>query len=216
MTSGSTREFMALCVIAQHFGRPGTRTDQAWVESFNGHLKIEFPHLLAIEDPATLRAELAVTRQFWNAIRLHAGIGYVTPNDEHKGRGEAHSQSTPGRARSRPQSPACLASPEPAHSTHPGSRRCWLIELGYLSQSQKHLTHARRFSTFAASVRLTRGNKCPQISPFSGSGSLPARTVKALIKLFATYFPAHTTHQAVRTALLMRYPKRALPNSWRK
>jgi transposase InsO family protein len=80
---------MALCAIAQHFGRPGTPTDQAWVESFNGHLKVEFPHLLAIEDPATLRAELAVTREFWNAVRLHAGVGYVTPNDEHEGRGEA-------------------------------------------------------------------------------------------------------------------------------
>jgi putative transposase len=89
MTSGSTREFMALCAIAQHFGRPGTPTDQAWIESFNGHLKAEFPHLLAIEDPATLRAELAVTREHWNAVRLHAGIGYVTPNDEHEGRGEA-------------------------------------------------------------------------------------------------------------------------------
>ncbi len=33
MTSGSTREFMALCAIAQHFGRPGTPTDQAWIES---------------------------------------------------------------------------------------------------------------------------------------------------------------------------------------
>ncbi|MEY8016639.1 transposase [Mycobacterium servetii] len=89
MTSGSTREFMAMSAIAQHFGRPGTPTDQAWIESFNGHLKAEFPHLLAIEDPATLRAELAVTRQFWNGVRLHAGIGYVTPNDEHEGRGEA-------------------------------------------------------------------------------------------------------------------------------
>ncbi len=28
MTSGSTREFLALCAIAQHFGRPGTPTDQ--------------------------------------------------------------------------------------------------------------------------------------------------------------------------------------------
>ena len=27
MISGSTREFMALCAIAQHFGRPGTPTD---------------------------------------------------------------------------------------------------------------------------------------------------------------------------------------------
>jgi hypothetical protein len=29
MISGSTREFMALCAIAQHFGRPGSPTDQA-------------------------------------------------------------------------------------------------------------------------------------------------------------------------------------------
>ena len=28
MRSGSTREFMALCAIAQHFGRPGTPTDE--------------------------------------------------------------------------------------------------------------------------------------------------------------------------------------------
>ena len=43
MTSGSTREFMALCAIAQHFGRPGTPTDQAWIESLNGHLKGRVP-----------------------------------------------------------------------------------------------------------------------------------------------------------------------------
>jgi len=42
MISGSTREFMALCVIAQHFGRPGTPTDQAWIESLNGHIKAEY------------------------------------------------------------------------------------------------------------------------------------------------------------------------------
>jgi putative transposase len=88
MTSGSTREFMAMCAIAQHFGRPGTPTDQAWIESLNGHLK-GYPHLLAIGDPATLRAELEITRAHYNGVRLHAGIGYVTPNDEHEGRGEA-------------------------------------------------------------------------------------------------------------------------------
>jgi putative transposase len=88
MTSGSTREFMALCAIAQHFGRPGTPTDQAWIESLNGHIKIDYPHLLAIRDPATLRAELAVVRAHYNGVRLHQGIGYVTPNDEHEGRGE--------------------------------------------------------------------------------------------------------------------------------
>ncbi|HSO54635.1 MAG TPA: integrase core domain-containing protein [Actinomycetes bacterium] len=88
MTSGSTREFMALCAIHQHFGRPGTPTDQAWIESLFGHVKAEWPHLLAIRDPAVLRAELAVVRQRYNGVRLHAGIGYVTPDDEHQGRGQ--------------------------------------------------------------------------------------------------------------------------------
>jgi putative transposase len=89
MTSGSTRQFMALCAIAQHFGRPGTPTDQAWIESLNGHIKAEYPYLLAIRDPATLRAELKITRVHYNGVRLHAGVGYVTPNDEHEGRGKA-------------------------------------------------------------------------------------------------------------------------------
>jgi putative transposase len=89
MTSGSTREFMALCAIHQHFGRPGTPTDQAWIESLFGHVKAEWPHLLTIRDPAVLRAELALVRERYNGVRLHAGIGYVTPNDEHEGRGAA-------------------------------------------------------------------------------------------------------------------------------
>ena len=89
MTSGSTREFMALCAIAQHFGRPGTPTDQAWIESFNGHLKAEYPHLESITDIEVLRRELDLIRPRWNGVRLHAGIGYVTPDDEHEGRGPA-------------------------------------------------------------------------------------------------------------------------------
>jgi len=36
-----------------------------------------------------LRAELAVVRRRSNGVRLHAGIGYVTPDDEHEGRGQA-------------------------------------------------------------------------------------------------------------------------------
>jgi hypothetical protein len=89
MTSGSTREFMALCAIHQHFGRPGIPTDQAWIESLFGHVKAEWPHLNQIRDPAVLRAELALVRERYNGVRLHAGIGYVTPNDEHQGRGPA-------------------------------------------------------------------------------------------------------------------------------
>jgi hypothetical protein len=43
MTAGSTREFMAMCAIAQHFGRPGTPTDQAWIESLFSHIKADWP-----------------------------------------------------------------------------------------------------------------------------------------------------------------------------
>jgi len=87
MTSGSTREFLAMCAIAQHFGRPGTPTDQAWIESLFSHVKADWPHLDEIRDPAVLRAELATVRDEYNTRRLHAGIGYVTPDDEHEGRG---------------------------------------------------------------------------------------------------------------------------------
>lgn len=87
MTSGSTREFMAMCAIAQHFGRPGTPTDQAWIESLFSHVKAEWPHLDRIRDPEVLRAELVAVRYDYNVVRLHAGIGYVTPADEHDGRG---------------------------------------------------------------------------------------------------------------------------------
>jgi transposase InsO family protein len=89
MTSGSTREFLVMCAIAQHFGRPGTPTDQAWIESLFSHIKADWPHLDAIRDPAVLRAELASVRHAYNTQRLHAGIGYITPDDEHQGRGPA-------------------------------------------------------------------------------------------------------------------------------
>jgi putative transposase len=87
MTAIDTRQFMALMTIAQHHGRPGTPTDQAHVESFFSHLKGDRPHLSSITDPAALDTELARIRTEYNTVRLHASIGYVTPDDEHQGRG---------------------------------------------------------------------------------------------------------------------------------
>ena len=63
--------------------------DQSWIESFFGHLKTENPHLDTITDPGVLRAELDHLRGHYNTVRLHEGIGYVTPDDEHHGRGPA-------------------------------------------------------------------------------------------------------------------------------
>jgi transposase InsO family protein len=93
MTATDTRSFMALCSIAQHFGRPGVPTDQAPIESFFGHVKTDWPHLEAIDDPEILAAELERVRSEYNQVRLHAAIGYVTPNDEHHGRGDAIRQA---------------------------------------------------------------------------------------------------------------------------
>ena len=87
MTAIDTRQFMALMAIAQHHGRPGTPTDQAHIESFFSHLKGDWAHLVEIRDPAALDSELARIRGEYNTVRLHAAIGYVTPDDEHHGRG---------------------------------------------------------------------------------------------------------------------------------
>lgn len=72
-----------MCAIAQHFARPGTATDQASIESLFTPIEADWPRLdhNTERDP---RAELASAR---NTRRLHAEIGYVTPDDEHDGRG---------------------------------------------------------------------------------------------------------------------------------
>ena len=102
MRSHTTRQFMAACAIMQRFGRPGTPADQAWIESLFAHIKTDWPHLEKIRDPGELERELDRVRAEYNTIRLHAGIGYVTPDDEHHGRGEAIRQARrDGLARAR-------------------------------------------------------------------------------------------------------------------
>ena len=53
------------------------------------HIKGEWPHLEKIRDPGEPDAELDRVRTEYNTVRLHAGIGYVTPDDEHNGPGDA-------------------------------------------------------------------------------------------------------------------------------
>lgn len=102
MRSHTTREFFAGVAIAQQFGRPGTPTDQAWIETLFGHVKNEWPHLEKIRHPGELEAELELRRHEYNTVRLHAAIGYVTPDDEHEGRGDAiRAQRRDGLARAR-------------------------------------------------------------------------------------------------------------------
>ena len=93
MRSVTTREFMAGVAIAQQSGRPHTPADQAWIETLSGHVKGEWPHLEKIRDPGELDLELDRVRHEYNTVRLHAAIGYITPDDEHEGRGEAIRQA---------------------------------------------------------------------------------------------------------------------------
>jgi len=93
MRSHSTKEFLAGVAIARQFGRPGVPQDQAWIETLFGHVKGEWPHLEHIRDGAELDAELVHVREHYNTVRLSAAVGYVTPCDEHEGRGEAIRQA---------------------------------------------------------------------------------------------------------------------------
>jgi len=126
MTSCSTREFMAMCAIAQHFGRPGTPTDQAWIESLFSHVKAEWPHLDRIRDPEVLRAELAVVRHDYNTTRLHAAIGYVTRTTSMRA-----AATDPSRAQTRttprPLGPDRIPSNPTSQSQPPEPHRCGLI-----------------------------------------------------------------------------------------
>ncbi|ASL14975.1 putative transposase OrfB (plasmid) [Mycobacterium intracellulare subsp. chimaera] len=102
MRSHTTREFLAGVAIARQFGRPGVPQDQAWIETLFGHVKGEWPHLEKIRDGAELDAELARVQIRYNTVRLSAAIGYVTPCDEHEGRGDAIRQARrDGLARAR-------------------------------------------------------------------------------------------------------------------
>jgi putative transposase len=95
MTSGSTREFMALCAIAQ-----AVRTARLPHRSGLGGELLRphqggVPHLEQIREPDVLRAELERIRELYNGVRLHAGIGYVTPQRRARRPRPGHAQGPP-------------------------------------------------------------------------------------------------------------------------
>ncbi len=76
------------------------------------YVKAEYPHLLTITNPAVLAIELERVRHEYNIIRLHEVIGYVTPDDEHQGCGEAIRQAGPS------------GSPPPTRPAEPTTEAC--------------------------------------------------------------------------------------------
>lgn len=71
---------------------PTPNTDQAWLESLFGHVKGEWPHLDAIDDPACSASSWSVCG-LSTTRAVARSIGYVTTDDEHEGRGPAIRQA---------------------------------------------------------------------------------------------------------------------------
>jgi hypothetical protein len=119
--SSGASDVVARCGVA-HYGerpRPALRGDapRRYVRAFGDTLSraecserlflraagsASEPQLEKVRDPAVLAAELEIVRADHNGRRLHADIGYVTPDDHHAGRGQAIRQARrDGLARAR-------------------------------------------------------------------------------------------------------------------
>lgn len=68
---------------------PATRPHPSWLRPLLGQVQAEWPHLGSVTDRSRLAVELERARVEYNTVRLHGGLGYVTPSDEHAGRGDA-------------------------------------------------------------------------------------------------------------------------------
>jgi hypothetical protein len=113
MRAGTTREFLAMCSIVAHFGRPGTPTDQAWIETLFGHMKGEWPHLEKIADPHRSRRRVgdrAGRLQRAPPARRHR---LSHPRRRTRRTRRRHPPSPPRRPRPSPRRTAHLPSPQP-------------------------------------------------------------------------------------------------------
>ncbi len=155
MTSGSTREFMAMCAIAQHFAtprhtnRPGLDrkphpTPQGRIPTPARHPRPGHPARRAGNRQGALQRSQAPP-----------GHRVCLPPRRARRTRPSHPQSPPGRARNLPPTPACLAPPAPAGSTHPGARRCWLTERQGASLSQTHVSVSGPLSGFGVSKQAS-------------------------------------------------------------
>jgi len=78
-------EFQALLKkwkFKHSLNRPGHCTDNAFMESFFHSLKAELIRGNVYQSVNDLRKELSIyINQFYNKVRLHSGLGYVSPMD---------------------------------------------------------------------------------------------------------------------------------------
>lgn len=119
MTSRSTRAFFAELGIAQSFSRPRTPTDNATAESWMATLKCErlYDADTAAMTPDEVHAMIERFIGHYNEVRLHQGLGFVTPAERHDGR---HTAILEARRRGMAEARAArIAANRQAH--HPGA-----------------------------------------------------------------------------------------------
>ncbi len=88
MTSRSTRQFFFDLGVLQSFSRPRTPTDNGAAESWMATLKCE---RLYDADTATMTPDEVISMidrfiTYYNEVRLHQSLHYVTPVERHEGR----------------------------------------------------------------------------------------------------------------------------------
>ncbi|MGH2724599.1 MAG: IS3 family transposase [Actinomycetota bacterium] len=88
MRARSFKEFLHDLGISQVLARPRTPADNAASEAFNATIKCERLYRLdtAAMSPFDVEAEIAAFIEDYNEVRLHQGIGFVTPAERHDGR----------------------------------------------------------------------------------------------------------------------------------
>ena len=138
MRAGTTAEFWALCSIAARFGRPGTPTDQAWIETLFGHVKTEWPHLEQITDPPTLRAELDNARGDYNtrgACTPPWATSPPTTNTKAEATPSARPATTASNGPASPASPTIATTTKTSHEHTRPMRRNQTPQNGHLLRS---------------------------------------------------------------------------------
>jgi len=67
--------------VTLDFSRPGTPTDNAFVESFNGRLRDECLNTHWFLSLADARAKIEAWRRHYNESRPHTSLGWITPKE---------------------------------------------------------------------------------------------------------------------------------------
>lgn len=88
MTSRSTRQFFFDLGVLQSFSRPRTPTDNGAAESWMATLKCErlYDADTGTMTPAEVESMIDRFITYYNEVRLHQSLDYVTPVERHEGR----------------------------------------------------------------------------------------------------------------------------------